>query len=139
MKAGVDHGGSAEATIDALREDVESALAEAALAQERQQLLQLEVTELQRAVGGSVGTCRHTYRCTATLKFLQPAECTHSILTSSSSRFSEETQGGSPCVVWVLLACGALPIAYRQPSYCCSWRSEVGLNSAQRAVLGRSG
>jgi hypothetical protein len=50
MKAGVDHGGSAEATIDALREDVESALAEAALAQERQQLLQLEVTELQRAV-----------------------------------------------------------------------------------------
>ncbi len=42
--------GSAEATIDSLREDVEAALAEAALAQERQQLLQLEVTDLQRQV-----------------------------------------------------------------------------------------
>mmetsp|Transcript_22973 Transcript_22973/g.63455 ORF Transcript_22973/g.63455 Transcript_22973/m.63455 type:complete len:940 (-) Transcript_22973:763-3582(-) len=41
-------GKGAEATIDALREDVESAMAEAALAQERQQLLQLEVTDLQR-------------------------------------------------------------------------------------------
>ncbi|GLI69727.1 hypothetical protein VaNZ11_014402 [Volvox africanus] len=34
--------------IDQLREDVEAALGEAALAQERQQLLQLEVTDLQR-------------------------------------------------------------------------------------------
>ncbi|EFJ42885.1 coiled-coil protein required for normal flagellar motility [Volvox carteri f. nagariensis] len=34
--------------IDQLREDVEAALSEAALAQERQQLLQLEVTDLQR-------------------------------------------------------------------------------------------
>ena len=33
---------------DSLREDVEAALAEAAMAQERQQLLQLEVTDLQR-------------------------------------------------------------------------------------------
>jgi hypothetical protein len=33
---------------ESLREDVEAALAEAALAQERQQLLQLEVTDLQR-------------------------------------------------------------------------------------------
>eukprot|EP00798_Chlamydomonas_sp_ICE-L_P024336 gene24336-9952_t len=41
-------GGGAEASIDSLREDVESALGEASLAQERQQLLQLEVTELQR-------------------------------------------------------------------------------------------
>jgi len=48
MKAGIDSGGGAEASIDALREDVESALQEAALAQERQQLLQLEVTDLQR-------------------------------------------------------------------------------------------
>ena len=41
-------GSSPEAAIDALRDDVESALAEASLAQERQQLLQLEVTDLQR-------------------------------------------------------------------------------------------
>ncbi|PNH11949.1 hypothetical protein TSOC_001169 [Tetrabaena socialis] len=34
--------------IDQLREDVEAAIGEAALAQERQQLLQLEVTDLQR-------------------------------------------------------------------------------------------
>ena len=33
---------------ESLREDVEAALAEASLAQERQQLLQLEVTDLQR-------------------------------------------------------------------------------------------
>lgn len=37
-----------EDDIDSLREDVEGALGEAALAQERQQLLQLEVTDLQR-------------------------------------------------------------------------------------------
>lgn len=36
--------------MDALREDVESAMTEAELAQERQQLLQLEVTDLQRQV-----------------------------------------------------------------------------------------
>ena len=37
--------GSGEDQIDTLREDVEAALAEASLAQERQQLLQLEVRE----------------------------------------------------------------------------------------------
>ncbi|KAJ9511037.1 hypothetical protein QJQ45_002869 [Haematococcus lacustris] len=47
-KIGLASGGGVEATIDTLREDVESAMAEAALAQERQQLLQLEVTDLQR-------------------------------------------------------------------------------------------
>mmetsp|Transcript_40583 Transcript_40583/g.90203 ORF Transcript_40583/g.90203 Transcript_40583/m.90203 type:complete len:924 (-) Transcript_40583:938-3709(-) len=48
-RAGDDLGpGGAEAAIDRLREDVESAMGEAALAQERQQLLQLEVTDLQR-------------------------------------------------------------------------------------------
>ncbi|KXZ45417.1 hypothetical protein GPECTOR_55g323 [Gonium pectorale] len=41
LAAGVDD-------IDQLREDAEAALGEAALAQERQQLLQLEVTDLQR-------------------------------------------------------------------------------------------
>lgn len=44
--AGTD--GGVEASIDSLREDVEAAMAEAALAQERQQLMQLEVTDLQR-------------------------------------------------------------------------------------------
>ncbi|GFH08882.1 uncharacterized protein HaLaN_03921, partial [Haematococcus lacustris] len=47
-KIGLASGGGVEATIDTMREDVESAMAEAALAQERQQLLQLEVTDLQR-------------------------------------------------------------------------------------------
>lgn len=50
IKVGMADGSGADATIDSLREDVESALAEAALAQERQQLLQLEVTDLQRQV-----------------------------------------------------------------------------------------
>lgn len=45
--------------VDALREDVESAMAEAALAQERQQLLQLEVTDLQRQVCVCALVCGH--------------------------------------------------------------------------------
>lgn len=48
LKAKEGPASSAETSIDSLREDVEAALSEAALAQERQQLLQLEVTELQR-------------------------------------------------------------------------------------------
>ncbi|GAX79502.1 hypothetical protein CEUSTIGMA_g6943.t1 [Chlamydomonas eustigma] len=44
--AGMEEDG--ETLIETLREDVDSALAEASLAQERQQLLQLEVTDLQR-------------------------------------------------------------------------------------------
>ncbi|GFR42867.1 hypothetical protein Agub_g3858 [Astrephomene gubernaculifera] len=47
--SGSGSGGAAVVEdIDQLREDVEAALGEAALAQERQQLLQLEVTDLQR-------------------------------------------------------------------------------------------
>ena len=44
----VEGEGGDGSQLDTLREDVDAALAEAASAQERQQLLQLEVTDLQR-------------------------------------------------------------------------------------------
>ncbi len=50
MKAGLADGGGVEATVDSLREDVEAALAEAALVQERYQLLQLEENDLEQQV-----------------------------------------------------------------------------------------
>lgn len=59
-KAGMSADGGAEATIDSLREDVEAALAEAALAQERQQLMQLQVVDLQRQVSAETGRSGQT-------------------------------------------------------------------------------
>lgn len=67
--------GGGEASVDQLREDVENALAEAALAQERQQLLQLEVGGLQHLSSSFVGFQTSTEHAMIDLFYNQGADC----------------------------------------------------------------